>query len=157
MLKVEFKKLSKAEQKLIKTAERARLRAYAPYSGFQVGAAVLTRNNVRISGANYESASYGDSICAERAALLRANSQGYGDKCVAIAVVVKNKDSPSKKKDKVSAPCGSCRQLILEAAERSKIGGKFKIIMATVKPEKVKISTIGELLPYHFGPNDLKN
>lgn len=152
-MKITFKSLSKPEQKLLKAAKRARRRAYAPYSKFKVGAAILTEDGKKITGANYESAAYGDSICAERAALTRANSQGYGNKCIAIAVVVAgNKDSPHQP----SAPCGSCRQLILEAAQRSRIGKDFKIIMGTVPLDGVEVSNIGKLLPHAFGPEDLK-
>lgn len=154
MAKITFKSLSKREQKLVKAAKRARENAYAPYSRFKVGAAILTEDGKRIAGANYESAAYGDSICAERVALTRANSQGYGNKCIAIAVVVTgNKDSPNSR---VSAPCGSCRQLILEAAQRSGIGKDFEIIMATIPLDGVEVSDIGRLLPHAFGPEDLK-
>lgn len=152
MAKVSYKSLPKFEKKLLRAASRVIRRAYAPYSGFQVGAAVLTKDNKIITGTNLESAAYGDSICAEKAALLRANSQGDGDKCIAISIVTRNKDSPTMD---VSAPCGSCRQLILETAQRSGIGKDFKIIMATTHLNKVEVSNIGRLLPSAFGPNDL--
>jgi len=153
MAKTSFESLSEIEQKLLKAAKAVLRRSYSPYSGFQVGAAVLTEDNKIITGTNFESASYGDSICAERAALLRANSQGHGDECVAIAIVTRNKNSPTKE---VSSPCGSCRQLILEAAQRSRIRRAFKIIMATTQFDKVEASTIGALLPSAFGPEDLE-
>jgi len=153
MTRVHLRDLSKNEKKLLKAARKVLERAYAPYSGFLVGAAVLTRDGKIISGTNYESASYGDSICAERSALLAANNRGHGDKCIAISVVTRNRDSPTTE---VSTPCGSCRQLILEAAQRSGIGKNFKIIMATTSLDKIEVSTIGRLLPSAFGPDDLE-
>jgi len=151
--RVPLKNLSKIECKLLRAARKVLKRAYAPYSGFQVGAAVLTKEGKIITGANYESASYGNSICAERAALLRANSQGHGNKCVAMSIVARNKSSPN---NGISAPCGSCRQLILDAAQRSEIGKAFKIIMGAAQLDKIEVSTIGSLLPSAFGPEDLE-
>ncbi len=153
MAKVAFEGLSEKEKEMLKAARKVLERSYAPYSNFYVGAAVLTRDGNIITGTNYESASYGNSICAERSALLRANNQGHGDKCVAIAVVAKNRDSPTAD---ITAPCGSCRQLIFEAAQRSGEGKNFKIIMATTNFEKIEVSTIGRLLPMAFGPDDLE-
>lgn len=149
---IDFEDFSKEDQKLLKAARRALKRTYSPYSGFQVGATVLTKYGKMVTGTNFEVAAYGGSICAERSALLRANAQGYGDECVAIAIVTRNKDSPTTE---ISAPCGECRQMIFEAAQRLDARRKFRIIMATTNFDKVIVYTIGQLLPLAFGPKNL--
>ena len=148
---VSFKELSREYQKLLKAARKAFKKAYSPYFNFLVGAAVLTTRDEIATGTNFETAA-GDSTCAERAALLKANSQGYGDRCRAIAVITRNRDSPTTE---ISAPCGRCRQMIYEVAQRSGIDADFKIIMSTTRFDKIVIATIGELLPLPFGPRDL--
>ena len=88
---------------LVKAAARARKGAVAPYSKFQVGAALLTRTGEIIGGANVESASYGLTCCAERIALFKALTEGKRD-FVAVAVVARWDQGPM--------PCGACRQLL---------------------------------------------
>lgn len=94
---------------LARVAEEAASRAYAPYSGFAVGAAVLLGDGRVISAANVESVSYGLTICAERAAIAKAVSEG-GDDIVALAVA-----GPSEN----VSPCGACRQVMVEFCEPS--------------------------------------
>jgi cytidine deaminase len=149
---VPFEELSKEEQRLLRAARKTMKRAYNPYSGFYVGAAVLTTRNEIVTGANFETAAYGDSICAERTALVRANAMGYGNRCKTIAVITKNRNLPTTE---ISAPCGSCRQMIYEVAQRSGVGEDFKIILSTTRFDKIVVTTIGELLPLAFGPKDL--
>ena len=93
--------------RLMAEAERARLRAYAPYSRFKVGAALLTASGRIIHGCNVENASFGLSICAERTAVFKAIGEGERD-FVAIAVTAEPKQSAS--------PCGACRQVLHEFA-----------------------------------------
>lgn len=126
-------------QKLIRIARRARNNAYAPYSRFKVGSAVLTDRGKIYSGCNVENASYGLTNCAERTAIFKAVSDGQR-KIKAIAIVL---DAPD-----FGAPCGACRQVIYE------FGPQADVIMATVKG-KYKIAKISELLPYAFGPENL--
>ena len=97
--------------KLLDAAEEAMEKAYNPYSHFYVGAALLTADGKIITGANYENASYGNTICAERAALLKANAEGYR-RFKAIAIIAKGENFDV---DKPTAPCGACRQSIFEA------------------------------------------
>ena len=149
---ISFEELTIEDQKLLKAARKTMERAYNPYSGFFVGAAALTQKGERVTGTNVETAAYGDSICAERVALLKANSLGYGNQCIAVAVITKNKDNPTTE---VSAPCGSCRQMIYEFAQRSGVDQDFKIIMSTTDFDKIVVATIGDLLPMAFGPKDL--
>lgn len=148
---VPFEELSEQEQKLLKAARKIMPKAWNPYSGFFVGAAVLANGKV-VPGANVENAAFGGSICAEAVALLAANTDDYGDCCQAIAVVARGRDSPTTK---ITAPCGSCRQMIHEFAQRSGVGEDFKVIMATTNFDKILIATIDQLLPLAFGPKDL--
>ena len=97
---------------LLVAAALARLEAVAPWSEFQVGAALLTRKGVIITGANVESASYGLTCCAERVALFKALTDGHRD-FAAIAVVAAAPGGPM--------PCGACRQLLAEYAPKAKV------------------------------------
>ena len=148
---VPFKELSVEDQKLLKAARKTMEKAYSPYFNFLVGAAVLVNGGEPITGTNFETAA-GDSTCAERAALLGANTKGYGGRCRAIAIVGRNRDSPTTE---ITPPCGSCRQMIYEVAQRSGVDENFKIIMSTTNFDKIVVTTIGELLPLAFGPKDL--
>ena len=131
-MKEEFKKL-------IKEAEKARKRAYTPYSKFQVGAAVLCADGKIFTGCNIENASFGLAVCAERVAIFKAISEG-STKFEAIAVISDT--------DKPCSPCGACRQVI------SEFGEDIPLIMANLKGD-FKIKKIKELLPEAFGKNDL--
>lgn len=133
-------------KELIRSAAEARKKAYAPYSGYLVGAAVLT-NELRIyTGCNIENASYSPAICAERTAIAKAVSEGWR-KIKAIAVV------GGKKGDTISQyafPCGVCRQVLREFADE-----QFLIIVAKSEND-YKIYSLCELLPESFGPENLK-
>jgi cytidine deaminase len=122
---------------LIDSATSARNHAYAPYSKFKCGAAVLTASGKIYSGCNVENASYGMTNCAERTAIFKAVSEGE-TKIKAVAVVA---DVPD-----FDAPCGACRQVIFE------FGPDADIIMANLT-RKHKIEKIRSLLPYAFGPS----
>ena len=133
-------------KELIRSAMEARKKAYAPYSGYMVGAAVLT-NELRIyTGCNIENASYTPSICAERTAISKAVSEGWR-RLKAIAVV------GSPKGDVISQyafPCGVCRQVLREFADR-----QFVVIVARSESD-YKIYSLCELLPESFGPENLE-
>jgi len=121
---------------LLQAAAQARLQAVAPYSRFQVGAALLTANGVIIPGANVESASYGLTCCAERVALFRALTSGERD-FVAIAVVAAVEGGPT--------PCGACRQLLAEYASDATVW--------TAHPDhfdRGREFSVGALLPAAF-------
>ncbi len=125
---------------LIKQAIEVRERAYAPYSNFKVGAALLTDQGSVYTGCNVESASYTPTICAERTAISKAVSEGETDfKKIAI---VGSSD--------YTFPCGVCRQMIRE------FGKKIEVIVAN-DVDDYKVFTLEELLPYSFGPDDLDN
>ncbi len=126
-------------KKLMKEAEKARKKAYTPYSKFKVGAAVLSADGKIFTGCNIENASFGLAVCAERVAIFKAISEG-STKFKAIAVIGDT--------DKPCSPCGACRQVI------SEFGEDIPLIMANLKGD-VKIKKIKELLPEAFGKNDL--
>lgn len=144
-----YKDLSKCQRKLVDAAALAMETAYNPYSHFYVGAALLTYDNQIITGSNVENAAVGDSICAERAALLRANAMGH-KQYKSIAVIARGEDTETKE---VTAPCGSCRQMLYEASQVAE--QDLEVIMATTKRDKIVISSINKLLPLAFGPKDL--
>jgi len=125
-------------QRLIAKAIEARKQAYAPYSDFAVGAALLGKSGRVYTGCNVENASYGLSICAERVAVFKAVSEGERD-FEAIAVVT----------EKGVTPCGACRQVLME------FGDDIQVIMADAAGE-YRVLTLRELLPEAFTPENLK-
>jgi len=124
---------------LIKKAIDARKNAYAPYSKFKVGAAVITQKGNVYTGCNVENASYGATICAERVALCNAVSSGDCN-IKAIAIVYDE--------EKFASPCGICRQFIYE------FGSEIEVILAKMNGE-YKIKTISDLLPDGFGGGEI--
>jgi cytidine deaminase len=127
-------------QKLIETALIARQWAYAPYSNYKVGAAVLTASGRIYDGVNVESAAYPTSMCAERVAIFKAVSEGERQ-FVAIAVATKNG----------GAPCGGCRQVIAE------FGLDTLVIIADAAGKVVQEVPISDLLPGAFLPEHLSD
>lgn len=123
-------------RELIRSAIEAKGRAYAPYSKFAVGAAVLGASGKIYTGANVENASYGASMCAERCAIFAAINAGER-KLEAIAVT--------------ETPCGMCRQVMREFADPS----SFRIYVAK-SIDNSNSYTLAELLPESFGPENLK-
>ncbi|MCH7728001.1 MAG: cytidine deaminase [Planctomycetes bacterium] len=120
-------------EQLIVTARDARQQAYAPYSGFEVGAAVLTKSGEIFSGCNIENASYGLTICAERVAMVTAVAAGYRD-FAAIAVVTSGGASP----------CGSCRQFLAEFCD------DVPILLVNADDATVEETQLTDLLPRRF-------
>ena len=150
MKNVDYHNLDPIQKALLLAAAEVMEKAYNPYSKFFVGAALRTKNGGVITGANVENAAYGSCICAERSALVSANSFGQRE-FTAIAIIARHEIGGTKQ---VTAPCGSCRQMLLEASHVSSFD--IEVIMATTDMKKIIISTIGELLPLGFGPNYLK-
>jgi cytidine deaminase len=124
---------------LVEAARRARLRAYSPYSGVKIGAAVLASDGSVYSGANIENVSYGLACCAERIAIFKAVSEG-AKHLVAIAVVGKSDD--------LTRPCGACRQVMVEFNPRMKV-------LRRGLDGFSEDSTAASLLPAHFNPPEL--
>ena len=120
--------------KLLEQAHKAKENAYSPYSGFKVGATLLTKDGKTIDGCNVENAAYGSTMCAERTAIFKAVSMGYkpGDfQAIAIASSGDN-----------FSPCGSCRQVINEFGE--------DINLIFEWDEKVVVESLKGILPYNF-------
>lgn len=126
------------DQELVEVAKKYREYAYAPYSKFKVGAAVLTKEGRVYGGCNIENASYPVTNCAERTAIFKAVSEGEHE-FAAIAIVA---DTPGP-----CAPCGMCRQAISEFRIE-------RIIMANLKGDMQAVS-LEEILPFAFTENDL--
>jgi cytidine deaminase len=133
-------KLSDEETRLlIDLASEARRRAYAPYSNYQVGAALRTRSGRIFTGGNVENAAYPTSMCAERIAIFKAVSEGEMEFDV-IAIVTSNGGTP----------CGGCRQVMAE------FGLDTQVLIANDKGRLVQETTVAGLLPGAFTPKDLK-
>ena len=125
------------KEALIAAALAAREHAYAPYSHYRVGAAILLPDGEIVSGANVENASYGLSNCAERSAVFTAVSKGARE-ILAVAVATENAGSP----------CGACRQVLAE------FGGDIPVLLVDAHG-KGRETTLYALLPDHFGPQHL--
>ena len=123
---------------LVDAARAARERAYAPYSSFTVGAALLARDGSIVTAGNVENASYGLAICAERSAVVRALAQGLRE---FVAIAVAGPESSA------AAPCGACRQVLNEFNPR--------ITVHFTTPSGVVTTTLDALLPHAFGPSNL--
>jgi cytidine deaminase len=124
-------------EELVARAMAARERAYAPYSGYRVGAALLGRSGRVYTGCNVENAVYPLCICAERTAVVKAVSEGERE-FVALAVITENGGSP----------CGSCRQTLRE------FGDDIAVLIADARGD-YRETTIAELLPDSFSATDL--
>lgn len=131
--------------KLIQKAIEIRNKAYAPYSNFLVGAALLSASGKIYTGCNIENASYTPSNCAERTAFFKAVSEGEKH-FKAIAVVGAKRDDDLD----FCPPCGVCRQVMMEFCNPK----EFEIIVAK-SVDEYKIFTLEEILPIGFGPNNL--
>ena len=126
------------DKELMCLAENARRNAYAPYSGFRVGAALLTKDGRVYTGCNIENAAYSPTCCAERVAVFRAVSEGARE-FAAIAIVGGHHDAP----DAVCAPCGVCRQVLSEFCSAD-----FRVLLGNV--EEIRAYKLSELLPLSF-------
>lgn len=128
---------SEQRDTLIQMACAARQHAYAPYSHYRVGAAILLTDGRFYSGVNVENASYGLSICAERTAVFKMVSEGRGE-IAAVAVCT----------DNAGSPCGACRQVLAEFA------GDVPVWLVDAQGNG-RQTTLFALLPDHFGPEHL--
>jgi cytidine deaminase len=127
------------EEKLIQAAIQARDAAYAPYSQYKVGAALLGKSGRIYTGCNVENASYGASICAERTAAVKAISEGEQEfETLAVAV---SGEAPS-------TPCGICRQFLAE------FGTELRLILVNLKEDRID-AILGDYLPEAFTPKRL--
>jgi cytidine deaminase len=136
---------------LIKAAIAAAEFAYAPYSNFHVGAALLLKDGSIVTGSNFENASYGMTLCAETVAIAKANSDGQLKQIVAIAVAGGPVGKVGVAVDAIT-PCGRCRQIIKEVADLTNID----IPVYCARADGFDTYTLSQLLPNGFGPASLK-
>jgi cytidine deaminase len=129
---------------LMKLAVEAREMAYAPYSHFRVGAALLAKSGKVYKGCNVENAAYSPTNCAERTALFKAVSEGERE-FTAIAIVGGMDETIAD----FCAPCGVCRQVLAEFCDKD-----FRLILGN--PDNVKAYSFEEILPFAFGKGDLE-
>ncbi len=141
--------LPDADQQLVLKAREASLKAFAPYSGFYVGAAIQLDNGEIICGNNQENAAFPTGMCAERVALFYAHASHPDVPVKALAVTASNKNGIV---DGPVAPCGSCRQSLIESEVRFKT--PIRIILDGKKKIQVFEDT-GSLLPFAFKPESL--
>ena len=127
-------------EKLVALARDARRNAYAPYSHYNVGAAVLAGSGKMYIGCNIENAAYPSGLCAERVAIFKAVSEGER-KITAMVVVTSN----------LSGPCGACRQVLSEFSSDSAV-----IIFASNRGKRRRRFTMRQILPERFGAKNLK-
>lgn len=144
------KELSKQDSLLLHKACQASENAYAPYSDFRVGVAVLLDNNIIVTGNNQENASYPLGLCAERVALFSAMSQYPEQKILAIAVYGNPKYFEL---EHYLAPCGGCRQVMLEYELKGK--QKIRILLAGNSGKIIMIEGVDNLLPFQFSSKDM--
>lgn len=128
---------------LVAAARAVREHAFAPASNFRVGAAVLTKSGKVFVGCNVENASYGLTICAERAAVCAMVAAGERE-IVAVAVATGT--------DRPTSPCGACRQVLFEFAPRR---GSVQVVLAGTRP-KARMRSLDELLPDQFTMQDVR-
>ena len=130
---------------LMKAAQKAILNAYAPYSNFQVGAALLLENGMIVTGNNQENAAYPSGMCAERVAIWNASSQFPGIAIKKIAITVKSK---LKQVSKPVSPCGACRQTLLEYEVNQK--APIEVFFTGEVGVVIKAHSLSDLLPFAF-------
>ena len=136
------------KEELVKLAYVAQKFSYSPYSGFQVGAALLAKSGKIYTGCNIENAAFSPTNCAERTAFFKAVSEGERE-FEAIAIVG-NKEGSLPEEWEFCAPCGVCRQVMMEFVNPE----EFSVILGNGK--EVKTFTLKELLPESFSPTMVK-
>jgi cytidine deaminase len=150
-----FKNLEELDNEskyLVHKAKEAAHHAYAPYSKFHVGAALMLEDGTVITGANQENASYPLCMCAERVALYAAAAQHQGKRITKMAVVAHKKNH---KELSAAASCGACRQVMAEFEERQH--KPFEVIMHHTDSLWVKCASASVLLPFMFTSESLTN
>jgi cytidine deaminase len=141
------------DEQLIAAARAAALKAYAPYSNFSVGCAILSVDGAVVTGANVENACYRLGVCAELSALSAAQANFGLTNIARIAVAGGDGSGPELAGEANVTPCGGCRQSILEAAQLS--GRNIEILCASGDGAQVERHRINDLIPHGFGPANL--
>ncbi len=146
-----YDECTEIEKSLIDAAKQATSNAYAPYSHFHVGAALLLENGEIITGNNQENAAYPSGLCAERTAVFYANAQYPNQKIDAMAVAAFYKGQFT---DDLISPCGSCRQVLLEV--ESRYNSPVKILLYNNKDEVYVAASMRSLMPLSFTKDALE-
>lgn len=150
-LKAHFNELDEAEQQLIDKAKSAYSNAYAPYSGFLVGSAVLLENNEIICGNNQENVAYPSGLCAERVALYYAGANYPNVKVKTIAISAKSKTYDITD---VVSPCGACRQVMAEYQQNQH--KNIRVLLHSPNNELLIANSVEDLLPFMFNSEQLR-
>ena len=137
------------KEELVKLAYEAQRFSYSPYSGFKVGAALLTKSGKVYTGCNIENAAFSPTNCAERTAFFKAVSEGE-TQFEAIAVVGNKAEAPEEEWE-FCTPCGVCRQVMLEFVDPK------KFIIYAGKGKEIRSFTLKELLPESFSPGMVRD
>lgn len=143
--------LDPEDRELVAMAKEAAKNAYAPYSGFRVGAVVRLESGRKISGTNVENAAFPSGICAERTALVYSISNFPADRPETMAIAAMNEKGLTPE---FVSPCGNCRQVIAE--EELRTGNKIRLILSGEKKILV-IDSVSHLLPLQFSRDNLKS
>ena len=146
-----IEELPSSDASLLKAAGKAADAAYAPYSQFKVGAAVLLETGEVVPGNNQENVAYPSGLCAERVALFTVGAQYPNVPVVAIAITCK---SDNFNIDEPLAPCGACRQVMVEYEKKS--GVNIRIILRGQEGKVHIIDSVGAILPFSFVSDKLK-
>lgn len=146
-----FSEIEKKDQELIVNAKKAFESAYAPYSGFMVGASILLENGEIINGSNQENVAYPSGLCAERVAMFYVGARFPDVKINTIAVSVYSKDFEI---NDVISPCGACRQVMSEYEEKQQ--KPIRVILHSPNEEVLIANRVQDLLPFMFKSPHLK-
>ncbi|MCT4665834.1 MAG: cytidine deaminase [Flavobacteriales bacterium] len=143
--------LDTAKQKLLAKAREAQAKAYAPYSNFKVGAALLLENGEIVLGSNQENAAYPSGLCAERVAFFHYGATFSDSKIVSVAIV-----GGSNKFETLGilSPCGACRQVMFEYEQKQE--SDIQIILQSDSSEVYVMNSIADILPFGFYEKGLK-
>lgn len=151
MLKTSYNQLSSADQALIDLAKAMTSKAYAPYSGFCVGAALRLIDGMVFTGCNQENAAYGECLCAERVTLLYATANHPQTAPDTLAIAAWHNNAFTQQP---ISPCGACRQVLLEMEKR--FNHNIRIVMYGANEVWISHNAT-ELLPSNFSSNQLKD
>ena len=139
-----LEELEPKDRELCEAAEKALTGSYAPYSKFNVGAAVRLADGSIVTGANQENAAYPSGLCAERTAMFSAHANHPDTPMTAIAITAAQN---GKLNEDITAPCGACRQVM---AEYQKVSGRKWTILLYGMKNIIKLSQVGDVLPFIF-------
>lgn len=139
-----LEELEPQDRELCEAAEKALAGSYAPYSKFNVGAAVRLADGSIVTGANQENAAYPSGLCAERTAMFSAHANNPDTPMTAIAITAAQN---GKLNEDITAPCGACRQVM---AEYQKISGQKWTVLLYGKKKIIKLSQVDDILPFIF-------